>query len=123
MLDRPALRHPAAPRLEVGDFQCSVVTVIRPPAADMAITTTAPAIEVAAHRRAADRRRQRRCRANAKRGLACAQILVRKKAIAAALVRSGALSEAEAQRWPKVERELAEIVRLWAARWSRTWNA
>jgi hypothetical protein len=73
--------------------------------------------------RALARKRKRRCRARAKRGLAVAQILVRKNAVKAALVRSGCLTEAETQHWPKVERELAEIIKLWAARWSRVWNA
>jgi hypothetical protein len=72
--------------------------------------------------RAAARKRQRRCRAREKRGLKPAQLLVRKKAITTALVRSGSLTEVEARQWALVERELAEIVELWAARWARVWN-
>jgi hypothetical protein len=61
--------------------------------------------------------RQRKFRARLKRGVGCFRIEGVQDDLAKALIRSRRLSEDEALRIRRVERELAAVLAEWAARW------
>jgi hypothetical protein len=61
--------------------------------------------------------RQKKARKRRKNGLVCFRVEAVENDLAEALIRSGRLSEDEAARQRRVERELGAVLCEWAARW------
>jgi hypothetical protein len=64
-----------------------------------------------------DAAHQKKARERRKNGLVCFRVEAVENDLAEALIRSGRLSEDEAARQRRVERELGTVLREWAARW------